>query len=150
MNTMLEKLTDLDVRFRQHARAAMAAQFPNDAFTFELDEGIDASPNKAGPVFDQKRFWLLQLNIERGRRAGPGEIAPRRYWGSLDLALFVSGSRDKVLFTGMLETIANQIQDQTIQGIRFRTFVPTPTVPVRGFTSYNGVINFEFEINLTR
>jgi hypothetical protein len=151
MNYMMDSLKDAELRFRQYALAKMAELYPSDQFVFDLEEGIDASPAQAGAVFDQATtFWLLQMNVETGRRAGPGTASPRRYWGSLDLALFTKQPRDKVRYTGMLESLAGWFQDQTIDGIRFRTFIPTPPAPMRGFTSYNGVINFEFEISLAR
>lgn len=151
MNTMLSSATELEARVRNHVYAMMAANMPDMLFAFDLAEGLDASPNKAGALFDQNNnFALFELNIENGRRAGPGWVSPRRYWGVLDLAFVMKGPRDKVRYTGMVETFANWFQDQTINGIRFRTYIPTPPVHLRGFTSYNGVINFEFEISLTR
>lgn len=151
MNTMLNSASELELRFRKYAREKMAEFRPADLFTFDLDEGVDAGPMDAGAVLEQDEdFWLLELAIGTGRRAGPGWVSPRRYWGELSLALFTKKPRDKVLYTGMLESMANWFQDQTIEGIRFRTYIPTQTVPMRGFTSYNGVINFEFEINLMR
>jgi hypothetical protein len=47
-----------------------------------------------------------------------------------------------------MEAVANWFQDQTISGIRFRGYLPTPAIPLHGFTAYNGVINLEFEITL--
>ncbi|MNY26489.1 hypothetical protein D3C86_1603420 [compost metagenome] len=57
---------------------------------------------------------------------------------------------NKVLYGQQVEAVADWFQDRTVDGMRFRTFLPTPAVPLRGFTTYNGVIDFEFEINLTR
>lgn len=151
MNTMLERLEDLDIRARRHARQQFLANLPDSLFTFSLDEGTDASPVAAGPLLDQDEdFWVLDFQVESGGRAGPGWVSPRRFRGTLDLALFTKAQRDKVKFTGMLGAVADWFQDQTIDGIRFRTFIPTSITPVCGFTTYNGVINFEFEINVAR
>lgn len=151
MNTMSDSLVHAETRFRIFAMATMAAAYPDALFTFDLEEGVDACPRSVGAVFDQDEdFWLLQFNIETGNRAGPGTASPHRYWGELDIALFVKGPRDKIRYTGMLENLADAFHSRTIEGIRFRTFIPTPPAPVRGFTSYNGVINFEFEISLAR
>lgn len=151
MNTMSDSVVHAEVRFRKFAQAQMALQRPNEIYTFDLEEGIDASPEGVGAVFDQnENFWLLQFNIATGGRAGPGVVSPRRYWGELDLSVFVKGPRDRIRYTGMLENLAGWFRDQTIEGIRFRTFIPTPPAAIRGFTSYNGVINFEFEISPTR
>lgn len=151
MNTMSDSLVHAETRFRLFAREQMLALRPGELYTFDLEEGIDASPESIGAVFDQNRdFWLLQFNIETGNRAGPGTASPHRYWGELDVSLFVKGPRDKIRYTGMLESLADVFHSRTIEGIRFRTFIPTPPAPMRGFTSYNGVINFEFEISLAR
>jgi hypothetical protein len=118
----------------------------NMLYAFDFDEGTDVSLNNAGALLEQDAdFWLFEWHIEDSGRAGPGRDSPRRYWGALDLSVLTKGPRDKVKFTGLLEQVANWFQDETVSGIRFRTFVPTPAAPLKGFTSYSGVINFDFE-----
>lgn len=151
-NTMLGSMTEAHLRVRNFLNGKFGTEMPDALYTFDLDECIDASLTEAGVLLEQdKDFWLFELNIGRGRRAGPSEVSPRRYPGELDLAFFTKKPRDLVKYTGMVEAVANWLQDRTIDGIRFRTFTPvTPPVDIHGFTSYNGVINFEFEISMTR
>jgi hypothetical protein len=150
-NTMLSSMTESHLRVRSYLNDKFAAEKPDALYTFDLDECIDASLAESGVLLEQDQdFWLFELNIERGRRAGPSVVSPRRYRGELDLAFFTKKPRDQVKYTGMLEAVADWLQDQTINGIRFRTFNPTSPVDIHGFTSYNGVIVFEFDIYLTR
>lgn len=150
-NTMLPSMTEVHARLRSYLYQKFEQELPGALFTFSLDEALDASVADCGVLLEQDEdFWLFELHIERGRRAGPSAVAPRRYTGELDLAFFTKAPRDMVKYTGMLEAVANWLQDQTINGIRFRTFIPVSPVAIHGFTSYSGVINFEFEIYLTR
>lgn len=147
MNTMLSSLTDLDVRVRNFVFERAVGM----RFAFEMTEALDLGELKVGDLFEQNEdFWLFELNIDDVRRAGPGWVSPRRVEGSLDIALLTKAPRDKVKFSRQLEEVADWFQDDTITGIRFRSFIPTPAVPIRGFTAYNGVINLQFEINLAR
>lgn len=148
MNTMLSSMTEVEERIRNYVHSKVT---PEMLYAFDLTECEDTSDNGAGVLVEQnKDFWLFEIVIDNGKRAGPGQHSPRRYYGSLDLAFFTKAARDKVKFTRMLEDVANWFQDQTIDGIRLRTFIPSSTVPIHGFTAYNGVINLEFEINLSR
>lgn len=148
MNTMLSSLTDLEARVRDYILTKVT---PEMLYAFDFVEGQDLSENDAGVLLEQNQdFWLFELNIVRTGRAGPSRVSPRRAWGELDIAIFTKAPRDKVKFNTLLEGVANWFQDETVDGIRFRTFLPTSTVPMHGFTSYNGVINFEFEIALSR
>lgn len=151
-NTMLSSMTEAHLRVRTFLNEKFGVEMPDALYTFDLDECIDASLTEAGVLLEQdKDFWLFELNIGRGRRAGPSVVSPRRYQGELDLVFFTKKPRDLVKYTGKLEEAANWLQDQTINGIRFRTFTPVnPPVDIHGFTSYNGVINFDFDIYLTR
>lgn len=143
-NTQLSSLTDLEVRFRNYVDGKVPSAL---LYAYNLEEGLDLSVNKAGDLFKQnKDFVLLELTIDRVRRAGPSRVSPTRVWGTLDLSIFTKGLRDKVKFAGQLEGMANWFQNETISGIRFREYEPSSVVPSHGFTSYNGMINFEFEI----
>jgi len=145
---MLSSAMACEKVIREYVRSRIAAGVP---YAYEMEEGLDLSELGVGELFKQSMdFWLFEVSYEAVRRAGPGHEAPRRYWGTLDLSLFTQAPRDKVRYGTQLEEVANWFQDSTINGIRFRSFVPTPAVPIRGFTSYNGVINFEFEINIAR
>lgn len=143
-NTQLNSLTELEVRVRTYVDSLVP---PEMRYAYELAEGMDLSDNKAGELMEQNAdFYLFELGIETTGLAGPSDVSPGRAWGTLDLSLFTKSPRDKVKYSGRLEVVANWFQRKTIAGIRFRTFTPTTPVPIHGFTSYNGVINFEFEI----
>lgn len=143
-NTQLESLTQLEHRFRSYVDDKVS---PELLYAYNLEEGLDLSTNRAGQLFQQnKDFCLFELSIDRVRRAGPSRVSPTRVWGTLDLSIFTKAQRDKVKFAGQLEGMANWFQNETISGIRFRDYEPTSVVPSHGFTSYNGMINFEFEI----
>jgi len=145
---MLESLSDLDVRFREYVRTKVD---PDMLYAYDFIEGADLSDNDVGVLLEQdEEFWLFELVIERTGRAGPSQVAPRKVFGSLDLSLFTKAPRDKVKYGRKVEAVANWFQDQTINGIRFRTFEPVPPAPLHGFTAYGGVTNIEFEIYVQR
>lgn len=145
---MLASLTDLDVRFRDWLATKVT---PDMLFGYEFIEGLDVSVNDAGVLLEQDNdFWLFELNVDRTGRAGPSQVAPRKVFGSLDISLFTKSPRDKVKYGRKVEAVADWFQDQTISGIRFRTFAPVPPAPLHGFTAYGGVTNIEFEIYVQR
>ena len=141
---MLESLTESEARVRKHVRSLAPADM---LFAFDLVENLDLSDNDAGVLFEQDRdFYLFEIAYDSTGRAGPGMNSPGRAWATLDLAVYTKQPRDKVKFGLALEAVANWFQNKTVDGMRFRTYLPTSTVPMHGFTSYNGVINFQFEI----
>jgi hypothetical protein len=140
---MPESMVAAEKLFRDYVYSKVSAGM---LYAFDFAEGIDVSLNAAGALLEQDNdFWLFEWYIDDVGRAGPSRVSPRRYWGALDISVFTKTPRDKVKFTGMLENVANWFQDETVSGIRFRTFLPTPAAPLKGFTSYSGVINFDFE-----
>lgn len=145
---MLSSLTDLDVRFRDY----LATKVTQDmVFGYDFVEGLDVSANDVGVLLDQDRdFWLFELNINDTGRAGVSQVAARRVLASLDISLFTKCPRDKVKYSRKVEAVADWFQDKTINGIRFRTFAPTPPAPLHGFTAYGGVTNMVFEIYVQR
>ncbi|WP_443699593.1 hypothetical protein [Pseudomonas sp.] len=143
-NTQLSSQMELEVRFRNYVDDKVPADM---RYAYVLEEGMDLGATRAGMLFQQnKEFYLFELVIDDVNLAGPSVVSPTRVWGTLDLTLFTKAPRDKVEFGTKLEQVANWFQRSTISGIRFRTYMPTTVVPLHGFTSYNGVINFEFEI----
>jgi hypothetical protein len=147
-NFMLGSLTELDTRVRDFLRTKVT---PDMLYGYDFVEGLDVSVNDAGALLEQdKDFWLFELNVDQVGRAGPSQVAPRRVQGSLDISLFTKAPRDKVKYGRKVEAVANWFQDQTINGIRFRTFVPVAPAPLQGFTAYGGVTNIEFEIYVQR
>lgn len=147
-NFMLGSLTELDTRFRDWLLTKVT---PDMRYGYDFVEGLDVSVNDAGVLLQQDNdFWLFELDIDGVGRAGPSQVAPRRVSGRLDVSLFTKGPRDKVKYGRKVEAVANWFQDQTINGIRFRTFTPVPPAPLHGFTAYGGVTNIEFEIYVQR
>lgn len=143
-NTQLDSLTELELRFRAYVDDLVS---PEMRFAYDFTEGLDLSENNSGILTEQNAdFYLFELVIERTGLAGPSVVSPGKVWGTLDLSLFTKAPRDKVKYGGRLEAVAGWFQRKTISGVRFRTYTPTSTVPLHGFTTYNGVINFEFEI----
>lgn len=147
-NFMPESLNDMEVRIRSYIDSKVP---PDMLYAFDFVEGWDCSDNKAGLLLEQNaEFYMFEIGVERTGRAGPSWVSPGRGWGTLDLSIFTKGCRDKVKYSRLLEIVAGWFMDDTVDGIRFRSFLPTPPAPVNGFTSYNGVINFEFEIAYNR
>lgn len=147
-NFMLSSLTDFDVRFRALLRAKVT---PDMIFGYDFVEGRDVSVNDAGVLLEQdKDFWLFELDIDRVGRAGPSQVSPRRVSGVLSTSLFTKAPRDKVKYGRRVEAVADWFQDQSLSGMRFRTFEPLPPTPLHGFTAYGGVTNIEFEIYVQR
>lgn len=147
-NFMLSSTTDLEVRLRKYVDSKVT---PEMLYAFDFVEGWDCSENNAGVLLEQdKEFFMFEASFDRTDRAGPSWVSPGRAWGTLDLSIFTKAPRDKVKYARRLEAVAGWFMDETVDGIRFRSFLPTPPAPVNGFTSYNGVINFEFEIAYNR
>lgn len=145
MNTQSDSLKDGEIRIRNYVHGKVTSDM---LYAFDFTEGTDVSVNEVGVLLEQDQdFWLFEPRIARTGRAGPSWVSPRRAYGELDVTLFTKAPRDKVKFTGKVESVADWFQDQTISGIRFRTFTPTDPVAMHGFTAYSGVINYEFEIN---
>lgn len=145
---MPESLTDMEVRLRSYIDSKVTPQM---LYAFDFVEGWDCSQNEAGLLIEQNLdFYMFETVIDRTGRAGPSWVSPGRAWGALDISIFTKAPRDKVKYTRLLEEVAGWFMDETVDGIRFRSYLPTPPAPVNGFTSYNGVINFQFEIAYNR
>lgn len=141
---MLESLADFEVAVRDRVFDMAGTGY---RFSFEATDAIDASDNDAGALFDQNEdFWLFEADIDDTGRAGPGASSPRRAWGSLSLTLFTKAPVNKVPALRELETVAGWFRDQTVGGIRFRSFLPVQPARIQGFTAYSGVITCAFEL----
>lgn len=145
---MPESLTDMEVRLRTYIDSRVPAGM---LYAYDFVEGWDCSDANAGLLMEQNAdFYMFETSMDRTGRAGPSWVSPGKGWGTLDLSIFTKAQRDKVKYLRLLEAVAGWFMDDTVNGIRFRSFLPTPPAPVNGFTSYNGVINFEFEIAYNR
>lgn len=146
--SMLNDAADFLTRTRDVVFANAPA---NMLFTFDQDEFVDMSAQQAGPLLRQDNdFWLFETEIDDTRRAGPSMVSPTRCYGSLLIKLYSKRPRDEVRGLRALEEVADWFADRTIQGIRFRTFLPLTTGKESGFTSYRGVITTDFEIRPKR
>lgn len=137
-------LVEAEVRIRKYVASQAATGM---LYGFDFEEGFDFSLQDVGSLLEQENdFWLFECHVMRTGRAGPGQNSPRRAWCEMDITLFTKQARDKIRFTSQVEAVSNWFADKTIDGIRFRSFEPTPATPLHGFTAYGGVINYQFEI----
>lgn len=141
-------INDMEVRLRSYIDSKVS---PGQLYAFDFLEGWDCSDNKVGLLMEQNEdFHMFEISLDRTGRAGPSWVSPGRGWGTLDLSIFTKCRGNKVKYSKDLEIIAGWFMDETVNGIRFRSYLPTPPAPVNGFTSHNGVINFDFEIAYNR
>ena len=116
-------------------------------FAFGLADDTDAGDTAAGPLFKQDGdFYLFEFDVDTTRRAGPGVNSPTRCWGTLAISLQTKDQGREIRFMRQLEQVASWFAEKTVRDIRFRTFTPLPRSRLIGFTSYQGVINFDFEV----
>ena len=120
---------------------------PGTRFAFGLADDTDVGDMAAGPLFKQDNdFFLFEFDVDTTRRAGPGVNSPTRCWGTLAISLQTKDQGREIRFMRQLEQVASWFAEKTVRDIRFRTFTPLPRSRLIGFTSYQGVINFDFEI----
>lgn len=118
----------------------------DDPFSFNLDTAEDNSAKGLGVLTHQNDpFFLFDVELLDSYRAGPSFVSPTRYPGVLTIA-YLTKEPSTVLSYKRLEKVAKEFWEQTISGVRFRTFTPHPTNDVEGFTSYAGEMNFDFEL----
>ena len=116
-------------------------------FCFGLGDDTDAGQTAAGPLFKQDGdFFMFEAEIVDVERAGPSRSSPFRCFGTLGFSLMTKNSSRELHHRKLLEQTARWFADKTIRGIRFRSFLPVSTTQLIGFTSYSGVINFDFEM----
>lgn len=115
-------------------------------YTIDPLEAMDMSGLGSGPLYDQNNdFLTFEYVIINSFRVGPTKVSPTRYQG--DLIITYNTKQPYQPNNGkILEQAANWFHEQTVDGIRFRTFTPYPVGKERGFTSYAGVIPFDFEL----
>lgn len=113
---------------------------------FGYDTPEDAGPEGLGNLFEQDLdFLMVEVNVDRVRRSGPGLQSPRRVWGHMGLSVYSKDRLNTYTLARALEEVANHFREETIQGVRFRDFVPSGEARDRGFTVSTGVIPFDFE-----
>lgn len=135
-------ITDLHAVIRRHT----AVEILDLPFSFDDEVIEDASKFGLGELFlQEKPFLILSSVILSSRRAGPSKVSPSRYRGELYIT-YLTKEPSTLKDARLLEGVANKFAEQTIDGIRFRTYTPYPLSKDNGFTSYRGVIDFDFEI----
>lgn len=118
------------------------------SFAFSFSEDEDISTRGAGPLFKQEDdFYLFESELVETRRVGPSFVSPTRCWGELNISLHTKNGSRELFHKNLLETVSNWFAEKTVRDIRFRTFIPMGTTRVMGFTTYSGVINFDFDIS---
>lgn len=142
---MLQSMTDSLAFIREIVFEQVA---PGTRFAFSFTDDADVGDLQAGPLFDQnEEFFLFEAEIADIKRAGASAVSPTRCRGELVVSLLTKDSMREIPNKRRLEEVSNWFAEQTIRGIRFRTFTPLSTTKVMGFTSYSGVLNFDFDIS---
>ena len=115
-------------------------------FSFDDHTNRDATASRLGDLFQQDNpFFTFRNVILNSKRVGPTKTAPTRYFGDLFIT-YLTKKPSSIKDAKLLEGIANKFAEQTLDGIRFRTYTPYPVSKDNGFTAYAGVIDFDFEL----
>lgn len=120
--------------------------WPGTGICFSLYQAEDAGPGSRGELFHQNAdFLMLEVVIDDVRKSGPGVHSPNRVWGGIQLAYHTKDRLDAITPRFRLEEAGNWFSQKTLNGVRFREFVPTGDGRDRGFQWYSATIAFEFE-----
>lgn len=142
---MLQSMTDSLAFIREIVFEQVAA---GTRFSFSFTDDQDVGDLHSGPLFDQNEdFFLFEAEVVDTKRAGASSISPTRCYGELAISLLTKNGTREIPNKRQLEEVSNWFAEKTIRGIRFRTFTPLSTAKVMGFTSYSGVLNFDFDIS---
>lgn len=139
---MKQSVVDLDIAIRNKVFSLNL----EEPFTFDEEFMEDASELGLGTLLDQNLpFFSFQKLILSSRRVGPSKVSPTRYYGNFSIT-YLTKNPNLIRDQRFLESIADKFSEQTLDGIRFRTFTPYSPSKDSGFTSYSGVIDFDFEL----
>lgn len=139
---MKMSVVDLEIAIRDKIFALGIVE----PFTFNDETMEDNSAKGLGNLLTQdEAFFSLTNEILNSRRVGPSRVSPTRYYGSFYIT-YLTKSPSPVRDFRRLESMANEFSEKTVNGIRFRTFTPYTPSKDSGFTSYKGVIDFDFEL----
>jgi hypothetical protein len=123
-----------------------AANLPeNLRFTFELETFSDFYGDFQDLYKQNYPFLVFEPEILNSGRIGPAKETATRYWGDLHFTLLTK-EPDRITDCEVMERVAKWFQEQTLEGVRFRTYTPYPTRKDNGFTAYPGVISYDFEL----
>lgn len=130
-----------------HVHKMMAEHYPDMCYTLDALEFKDMSRRAKGRLYSQNdSFFIFDVIPARSsRRVGPAKIAPTRHWFELHITLMTKHP-EHVKNAKLLETVAGWFEESTVDGVRFRTFTTYPIGKDSGFTFYQGVIPFDFEL----
>lgn len=118
----------------------------NGRICFGYETPEDAGPADLGDLFEQDlNFLMVEVNIDRVQRAGPGRHSPRRVWGHIEMAAHSKDRLNTYILASSLEQVADHFREETLRGVRFRDYTPTGEIRDRGFTASTGIIPFDFE-----
>lgn len=137
------KLTIAEVEKVIYDRALDLSEVP---FTMDLNGYLSMSPLKDGDLFRQNSPFLILEPVFNGtHRVGPTQVAPTRHYCTLRIT-YLTKTPDFFTDKKLLESVGNWFAEQTIEQVRFRTFTPYPISKANGFTAYDGVVHFDFEL----
>lgn len=138
------KLSVVDVETVMRSR--VLENIEGHLVTFDIHTMEDSSQAGKGDLTRQNDPFLhFHIEIAHSRRVGPTVIAPTRYYGDLYIGYFTKKPK-YIKDAKLLERVADWFAEQTVEGIRFRTFKPYLKSKEHGFTQYLGVVNFDFEL----
>lgn len=113
---------------------------------FSLYQPFDAGPEQLGELFDQNNnFLMIEVRIDDVVKSGPGKYTLNRVFGALEIAYHSKDRLDMIGAHHLLETTGKWYAQKTIDGVRFREFVPTGDGGDRGFQVYSCTVIFDFE-----
>ena len=136
-------IVDAELIIRTTALTKNAGVYP---VTFDLHTMEDVTEQRKGDLFAQDSpFLQFHTEIISTGRVGPTTIAPTRIVANLFFAYFTK-EPSYIKDAKLQEQIGNWFAEQTIDGVRFRTFTPYLKSKENGFTQYLGVIDFDFEL----
>lgn len=120
--------------------------WPGTGVCFGLHQPYDAGPEQMGELFSQDNpFLMVEVRIDDVRKSGPGVHTPNRVFGGLEISYHSKDRLDMIGAHNLLEQAGNWYAQKTIEGVRFREFIPTGDGRDRGFQFYSGTVVFEYE-----
>lgn len=135
-------ITDAEVVVRNKALEKLAE---DDLVTFDILTMADVKTGTGDLTKQDQPFFQFHVQFNNSRRVGPGRSSPTRYYADLYFSYFTK-EPNYLRDVKLQEEVANWFAEQTIDGVRFRTFTPYPKSKDNGFTQYLGVIDFDFEL----
>lgn len=139
----LSKVNDIHRVVRDRLFANL---WPGTGLCFSIYQPYDAGPEQLGELFSQGAHFLsVEVRIDEVVKAGPGIHSPNRVFGALEISYHSKDRLDMIGAHNLLEQAGNWYAQQTIDGVRFREFVPTGDGRDRGFQFYSGTVVFEYE-----